>query len=328
MSPLVANASNDPQERALQLDEAVQWARSNTFAATQYPVGRLLELKGANSVAVVIPSREVAATIDTVVASAVTLRDVGLVDEVIVVDADSQDGSASVATAFGATVYQEQFLMPQYGPVLGKGDAMWRALSIIESTVVVFVDSDTHGFGDHFIRGLLGPLLEHDHLQLVKGAYRRPFATGEQSIPDGGGRVSELTARPLLNLYFPELAAFQQPLSGELAARRQALEWIPFMAGYGIEIQMLIDMYRQFGLDSLAQSDLGERVNAHQSLADLGTMAFTVMRTIASRSGFADIATAADQYLGYREGQLDRRASEMVERPPQLALPGQASTDG
>ncbi|MBJ7348192.1 MAG: glycosyltransferase, partial [Thermoleophilaceae bacterium] len=187
MSPLVANASNDPQVRALQLDEAVQWAQTNTFAATQYTVGRLLELKGANSVAVVIPSREVAATIDAVVASAVTLRDVGLVDEVVVVDADSQDGSAAIASAFGATVHQEDFLMPEYGPVLGKGDAMWRALSVVQSTVVAFVDSDTYGFGDHFIRGLIGPLLEHDHLQLVKGAYRRPFAAGDKNIPDGGG---------------------------------------------------------------------------------------------------------------------------------------------
>lgn len=291
-----------------------------TYRADDYAAAHLLTLKGAQSVAVVIPAREVAETVAGVVGPVALLRSAGVIDEVLVIDAASRDGSAEVAAAAGATVLQEAELLPEFGPVLGKGDAMWRALSATTADVVCFVDSDTVGFGDHFVRGLIGPLLEERTLQLVKGAYRRPFTSGELQIADGGGRVSELTARPLLNLFFPELADLQQPLSGELAARRAALASIPFMTGYGVEIQMLIDLYAQHGRAAIVQSDLGVRINAHQPLSSLSAMAFTILRAVMSRTGNEALAAAARSHIGYRDGVLERYESELVERPPLASL--------
>lgn len=275
---------------------------------------RLRALKGVATVAAIVPTRAVADTIGGVVQPLVGLSSAGVLDEVIVVDAGSADATATVAAAAGAKVLQQDRLMTEYGPALGKGDAMWRALSATRCDVVVFVDGDTREFGDHFVRGLIGPLLENPRLQLVKGAYRRPFCAGSERIADGGGRVSELTARPLLNLWFPELAALQQPLAGELAARRTTLAGIPFAVGYGVEIQMLIDVYRAHGIDAIAQCDIGQRINEHQSLARLSAMAFTILRAVAARVA---LPVAEDgRFLRYAEGRLEEGVDTGAERPP------------
>jgi glucosyl-3-phosphoglycerate synthase len=167
--------------------------------------------------------------------------------------------------------------------VLGKGDAMWRALRVLHGEIVCFVDADSEEFGAHYVRGLIGPLLCTPEISFVKGFYRRPFRHGETTFPDGGGRVTELTARPLLNMFFPELAAVQQPLAGEIAARRDALERLPFVTGYGVDIALLIDAYTMLGLDAIAQVDLHVRQNAHQPLRDLGPMAYAVLQAVCSR---------------------------------------------
>ncbi|MFY9264663.1 MAG: glucosyl-3-phosphoglycerate synthase, partial [Solirubrobacterales bacterium] len=278
------------RDHAAALESARSWAATSTRSAAEYPAERILELKGATTIAVVIPSREVAATIGEVAGECVALRDAGAIDDVIVVDAASTDGSGEIARAAGADVHLESDLVAELGPASGKGDAMWRALAVARAEIVVYVDSDSAGFDGSFVRGLAGPLLENPRLQLVKGAYRRPFSQGETCVPDGGGRVSELAARPLLNIFFPELAAIQQPLGGEIAARRQALVAIPYFTGYGCEIQTLIDLYRRFGLAGLAQCDLGERINAHQPLHDLGAMAYVVARALRARAGGAEDA--------------------------------------
>jgi glucosyl-3-phosphoglycerate synthase len=247
-------------------------------------------------VSVCIPVREEAATIGGIVAAVVDE-----VDQVVVVDSSSTDGSARIAAAAGAEVYDQSELLPQFGKGQGKGDAMWRSLSVVRNDVVCFVDGDSLDFGPHFVRGIAGPLLADPAVQFVKGHYRRPFR-GE---PEGGGRVTELTARPLLRLFYPELAECRQPLAGEVAARRSLLEALPWVTGYGVEIAQLVDVYRAVGIDAMAQVDLDVRHNRHQPLSALGEMATAVAAALATRL--------------VREGRLDS-APPVVERPPLASL--------
>jgi glucosyl-3-phosphoglycerate synthase len=219
---------------------------------------------------VCIPTRNEAATIGPIVSAAMEVA-----DEVVVVDC-STDDTARIAAGLGAEVYDQGELLPEMGPVLGKGDAMWRSLTVLRSDVVCFVDGDSEDFGPHFVRGLLGPLADPS-IQYVKGYYRRPFAGG----PDTGGRVTELTAKPLLALFYPELAGCLQPLAGEIAARREVLERLPFLTGYGVDIALLIDAWRIVGLAGLAQVDLDVRQNRHRTLEELGPMADAVLGAVA-----------------------------------------------
>jgi glucosyl-3-phosphoglycerate synthase len=190
--------------------------------------------------------------------------------------------------------------MPSYGDVLGKGDAMWRALSVLRGDVVCFVDADTEHFGPQFACGLVGPLVVDPAVRFVKGFYRRPFRLGDEIAPEGGGRVTELTARPALQLFYPELAEVRQPLAGEIAARRELLEQLPFATGYAVEVAMLIDAWTVAGADAIAQVDLDVRQNRHQPLSELGPMAAAVLGAVVSRAGVTD--------------------TPMVERPPMASL--------
>jgi glucosyl-3-phosphoglycerate synthase len=183
---------------------------------------------------------------------------------------------------------------------------MWRALSVLDSELICFLDADTRAFGPHFAAGLLGPLVCEHGVSFVKAFYRRPLVHGDLQIPEGGGRVNHLMARPALALFYPELAGVLQPLAGEVAARRELLERLPFTTGYGVEIAMLIDAWRAVGLDGIAQVDLDEHRNRHQPLAALTEMAGTVLATIARRLE--------------QEGRLQAaggpRAADPLERPP------------
>jgi glucosyl-3-phosphoglycerate synthase len=231
---------------------------------------------------VCLPARNEAATIGAILRALMPLRAAGVVDQVVVVD-DSTDSTAEIARALGAEVHEQRELMPELGPVLGKGDAMYRALAVLTGDIVCFLDADSERFGAHFACGLIGPLLCDPRLAFVKGFYRRPFRVGEVTLHEGGGRVTELVARPLLNLFYPELAAFRQPLAGEIAVRRSLLERLPFVTGYGVDIALLLDAYAAVGLDALAQVDLDVRQNAHQPLRDLGPMAHAVLQAVALR---------------------------------------------
>src|SRR5580692_10400414 len=196
------------------------------------------------STTLILPTRNVAATIGPILDAVSRLRDrTGLPGQVLVVDADSPDGTAAIARAHGAEVYSENELLPAYGPSQGKGDAMWRSLSVARGDIVMFADADTRDFEEHFIYGTLGPLLTIPGVQFSKAAYRRPFLQDGQSVADGGGRVTELTAKPLLNYFYPGLAGFVQPLAGEFAVCRELLDNIPFLTGYGVEVGILIDVF-------------------------------------------------------------------------------------
>ncbi|HTA33846.1 MAG TPA: glucosyl-3-phosphoglycerate synthase [Solirubrobacteraceae bacterium] len=268
---------------------AERWARARSFHHSLYPAQRIAAER-RESVSVCLPARECAGTVGAIVAALVALREAGVLDEVVVVDAASPDGTAAIAERAGATVWQEAQLLPAFGPVLGKGDAMWRALSVLDGELVCFLDADTQGFSAHFATGLLGPLVCEPGVSFVKGFYRRPLRQGEDAGRDGGegageggGRVNHLTARPALRLFYPELAGVRQPLAGEVAARRELLEGLAFATGYGVEIAMLIDVWRKLGLDGIAQVDLDEHRNRHQPLSALAPMASTVLATIARR---------------------------------------------
>ena len=248
---------------------------------------------------VVLPAREEAATIEPIVATCVRLC-----DQVLVVDSASEDGTAGLAARAGAEVVQENDLLPEFGPCLGKGDAMWRALSAVRGDVVLYLDADTREFGDHFVRNMLAPLERSPAVQFVKAYFRRPF----HDAPEGGGRVTELLARPLLAALYPELREIRQPLAGEAAGRRELLERIPFGTGYSVEIAMLIDVWKEVGIDAIAQADLDVRHNRHQALSDLRPMADAVLASVLERLR--------------REGRLrrDERSVALVERPPMASL--------
>jgi glucosyl-3-phosphoglycerate synthase len=260
----------------------------NTFDHSQFDRDALLSLK-RETVSVCVPTRETAATIEPIVREIVALREDGLVDQLLVVDADSADGTAALAAGAGAEAVSEAELLPAFGPVRGKGDAMWRALSALRGEIVVYLDGDVRDFGPHYVTGLLGPLLaEGGRFDFVKGFYRRPLSVESAELPDGGGRVTELTAKPLLELFVPELAAFRQPLAGELAARRSLLEQVPFACGYGVEIAMLVEVWRRVGLERMAQVDLLSKRNSHQSLAQLGQMSREVIAALLGQVGAAE----------------------------------------
>ena len=269
-----------------------------------------------------VPARNEERTIGPIVADLVSLREAGAIDEVMVIDAGSYDSTPQIAADAGASVHEESDLLPEQGEVLGKGDAMWRALSVLDSDVIVFLDADSEGFGPHFATGLIGPLVCGDTgVEFVKAFYRRPLKVGEVSLPEGGGRVTELMARPLLNLFYPELAGFRQPLAGELAATRDLLLRLPFATGYAVEIAMLIDAWREVGLDGLAQVDIEMRQNRHQPLAELTPMAYTILRAVCTRlEREGRLNELEESELLLPRETLEERGVPLTERPPLASI--------
>jgi glucosyl-3-phosphoglycerate synthase len=251
-------------------------------------------------VSVCLPARECAGTVGAIVAALASLREAGVLDRIVVVDAASADGTAHEAERAGAEVWQEAELLPTFGAVLGKGDAMWRALARLDTELVCFLDADTEGFSAHFATGLLGPLVCEPDVSFVKAFYRRPLdaaaTAAERAAGEGGGRVNALAARPALALLYPELGEIRQPLAGEVAARAELLRRLPFATGYGVETAMLIDAWGELGLEGIAQVDLEEHRNRHQSLRALEPMALTVLATAlvrAQRDGRATLTPPA-----------------------------------
>ena len=282
----------------------------------------LLERK-REAVTVVLPAREVADTIGEIVERLQSLGD--LIDQILVVDAASHDGTADIAARLGADVRQESELLPEFGQALGKGDAMWRALAAAQGELVVYIDSDTRRFSPHFATGMLGPLICEGDIQFVKGYFRRPFTTSDgEERPLDGGRVTELTARPLLSAFYPELAAFIQPLAGEVAGRRSFFDRLPYATGYAIETSMLLHARDALGgTEGMAQVDLEVRHNHHQSLPALAPMAYAVLRVLLERLR-AEGRLLDDHAppLQTADGQLIQ--VEIVERPPYATLRARA----
>jgi glucosyl-3-phosphoglycerate synthase len=293
---------------------AEAWRKARSFHHSRYGADLLRARR--QRVSVCLPARNCAATVAAVVETLVGLRERDLIDEVVVIDGDSQDETARLAAAAGAIVHRESELMSETGPVLGKGDAMWRSLSVLDGDLICFLDADGEQFSTHYVTGLVGPLIELEEIEFVKAFYRRPFRVGEFAVADGGGRVNHLLARPALAIFYPELACFDQPLAGEIAARRSLLERLPFTTGYGVEIAMLLDVYADAGLAGMAQVDLDVHNNRHQPLLALSTMAYEVLGVIAAR------LEREGRLSGLEPGPLVGREAPppSLERPPMLAL--------
>jgi glucosyl-3-phosphoglycerate synthase len=311
--------------RGLSVDLAVSsWREQRRYRAQAFTLQGLHAAKKTTTVSVVLPAKECADTVGGVLETTVTpARRAGLVDEVIVIDAASRDGTAACAAAMGAVVVQQDEPLSEYGPALGKGDALWRGVHRSRGDVVCFLDADTEDPHPHHLLGLLGPLLQDPKVAMVKGAFDRPFRAGGQILAHEGGRVTEVMARPLLNLHFPLLAGFSQPLAGEFGARRELLTRIPFPVGYGVEVAVLIDALEMYGLQALAECDLGVRQNRHQPLRALGEMAFAVLAAVERRRDGPRSATGGHYLRPWEDGAVVHVPVD--ERPPLDSLTAAAA---
>lgn len=317
VSVVTAARTEGRAERGLARDlELARWMTERRYFGADFAPADLLEAK-TTTVAAILPTRECAATIGPILDALAPLRRSGLLDELVVVDADSPDATAAVAREHGARVVLESELRPELGPGRGKGDAMWRAAGATTAELLVFLDADTANFQPGFACGLLGPALLDPAVALVKGTFRRPLALGAEVLDGEGGRVTELVARPLLNLHFPSLAGFAQPLAGEVAIRRGLFERLSIPVGYGVEIAMLIDAFSHAGLSALAEVDLGARQNRHQPLRALSAMAAEIMVAVERRTG----AAPRPAYPAFRPRPEGEASPELwrlrcEERPP------------
>jgi glucosyl-3-phosphoglycerate synthase len=253
-----------------------------TFDASEFDAATLVQLKGDQRVSLCLPARNEEATVGDIVSTArrALVERVPLIDELLVVDDHSTDRTAEVARSAGARVIAAAQVLPRYGEGHGKGEALWKSLFASDGDIVVWCDADLEDFAPSYIVGLAGPLLADPEVGFVKGFYERPLRDGL----DGGGRVTELVARPALALLFPQLASVVQPLAGEYAGRRELLEQLPFVRGYGVDIALLIDVADRFGLDALAQVDLGTRLHRNRTLAELAPQAAAVLQAVLTRA--------------------------------------------
>lgn len=287
MFGLTRTALAPPAER--NLSELVdRWFAENTFHSDEFRnLQSLVDLKErqGQTISLALPTLNEEKTVGKII-STIKRRLVDeypLIDELIVVDSNSEDRTVDIVRAQGIPVFQHPDILPELGTFRGKGEGLWKSLHVTTGDIIVWIDSDITGIHPKFVYGLIGPLLTQPRLGFVKGFYRRPLNLGGQLLTTGGGRVTELTARPLINLFYPQLSGLVQPLAGEMAGRREVLEALPMFTGYGVETGLLIDILQQFGLQSIGQVDLQERVHRNQSLLSLSKMAFAIVQVVMKR---------------------------------------------
>ncbi|MFJ6697126.1 glucosyl-3-phosphoglycerate synthase [Streptomyces sp. NPDC091272] len=315
------------------LEEVERWLGTRSWTAADRPLERLLAAKAARgtTVSVVLPALDEEATVGAIVAAIRTDlmgpeaggRGVPLVDELVVVDSGSKDGTARAAAAAGARVVHRDDILPRVPALRGKGEVLWRSLLVTRGDVICFVDADLREFDPSFVSGIVGPLLTEPDVQFVKATYDRPLGSecdgpGADRAAGQGGRVTELMARPLLNLHWPQLAGFVQPLGGEYAARRSLLERLPFPVGYGVELGLLIDSLHTVGLDALGQVDVGVRKHRHQDGQALGRMAAAIYRTAQLRLSRGHLVRPSLTQFERLDGAFVPRTHpvDTEERPP------------
>ncbi|MFD8642219.1 glucosyl-3-phosphoglycerate synthase [Streptomyces zaomyceticus] len=303
------------------LEEVERWLDRRSWSVADRPLERILAAKRNTKVSVVLPALNEEATVGDIVA--VIRRElmsgaVPLVDELVVIDSGSTDRTAEVAAAAGARVVARDAILPRIPAVPGKGEVLWRSLMVTTGDIVCFVDADLREFSADFVSGIVGPLLTDPDVDFVKAMYDRPFG----DTPGQGGRVTELVARPLLNLHWPQLAGFVQPLGGEYAARRSLLERLPFPVGYGVELGLLVDALHTVGLDALAQVDVGVRKHRHQDGLALGRMAAAIYRTAQLRLSRGHLVRPRLTQFERGEKGFEPRtyAVDTEERPPMAEI--------
>ncbi|GJN98010.1 glucosyl-3-phosphoglycerate synthase [Mycobacterium marinum] len=299
------------------------WLCDRSWNRPRWKIDELVEAKAGRSISVVLPALDEEETIQSVIDSISPLVD-GLVDELIVLDSGSTDDTEIRAIAAGARVVSREQALPEVPPQPGKGDALWRSLAATSGDIVVFIDSDLVNPNPMFVPWLVGPLLTGEGIHLVKSFYRRPLSVGDASGAagaTGGGRVTELVARPLLAALRPELGCVLQPLSGEYAASRELLTSLPFAPGYGVEIGLLVDTFDRLGLDAIAQVNLGVRAHRNRPLAELGVMSRQVIATLLSRCGIPDSGVGLTQFFAEGDGYTECTSPvSLADRPPMSVL--------
>ncbi|GGU95166.1 glucosyl-3-phosphoglycerate synthase [Streptomyces cavourensis] len=302
------------------LEEVERWLTRRSWSSADRPLDRLLDARTAEphrtSVSVVLPALNEEATVGAIVATIrrELMEKVRLVDELVVIDSGSTDATAAVAREAGARVVHRDAILPRIPALPGKGEVLWRSLLVTSGDIVCFVDADLKDFSADFVSGTVGPLLTDPAVHFVKAMYDRPLG----DTAGQGGRVTELVARPLLNLHWPQLAGFVQPLGGEYAVRRSLLERLPFPVGYGVELGLLVDALHTVGLDALGQVDVGVRRHRHQDGQALGRMAAAIYRTAQLRLSRGHLVRPAlTQFERGAEGFVPRtHAVDTEERPP------------
>lgn len=262
-----------------------KWFAENTYQADEFkPLDQLLALKEKQDVTIslALPALNEEETVGHVIKTvkSALMDKAPLLDEIVLIDSNSHDRTRAIASELGIPVYVHQELLPQLGARRGKGEALWKSLLVTRGDIVLWIDTDVVNIHPRFVYGVLGPMLVDPKIQFVKGFYRRPLKVGDKIQAGGGGRVTELTARPMLNLFYPELSGVVQPLSGEYGGRRAALEQLPFFSGYGVETGLLIDVYEKYGLKAIAQVDLLERIHHNQTLEALSKMSFSILQAV------------------------------------------------
>ncbi|CAN5235328.1 glucosyl-3-phosphoglycerate synthase [soil metagenome] len=309
-----------PELATDQTKPAETWLSENSWSRPTWTVEELVAAKKGRTISVVLPALNEEETVASVVETITPLLG-GLVDELIVLDSGSTDDTEIRAIAAGAKVVSRETALPEVPPNPGKGEVLWRSLAATTGDIIVFVDSDLIEPDPMFVPRLVGPLLTRDGIHLVKAFYRRPLKVSGSEDANGGGRVTELVARPLLAALRPDLGCVLQPLGGEYAGTRELLTSVPFAPGYGVEIGLLVDTYDRLGLDAIAQVNLGVRAHRNRPLTELGAMSRQVMATLLSRCGVPDSGVGLTQFFADGEGFTPRTSPVSLEdRPPMNTL--------
>ncbi|MCC7208733.1 MAG: glucosyl-3-phosphoglycerate synthase [Anaerolineae bacterium] len=312
-----------------------RWFAENTFHSREFAdLDALVAMKKSQGVTISLglPALNEEETVGEVITTLkrALMEEAPLLDEMVLIDSNSEDRTVEIAQSLGVPVYRHPDILPEVGTYQGKGEALWKSLAVLKGDIVVWIDTDITNMHPRFVYGLLGPLLKRPSIQYVKGFYQRPLRVDGVLQAVGGGRVTELVARPLLNLFYPELSGIIQPLSGEYAGRREALERVPFFSGYGVETGLLIDLHGLYGLDSIAQVDLEERVHRNQPLTNLSKMSFAIQQVFISRLEKRyglQILRRVNRSMKLIVHEPERFALDIAEisdfeRPPMIDAPG------
>jgi glucosyl-3-phosphoglycerate synthase len=311
------------------------WIQTHTFHYQQFAdLNRLMSAKAERQlkISLCLPTLNEERTIakELVILKSELMTRYPLLDEIVVIDSGSSDKTCEVARAFGADVYLADEILPHLPHYRGKGENLWKALYITSGDIIVYLDADIKNIHHRFAYGLIGPLLLHPGIKYTKAFYDRPIAISKDEIrPTGGGRVTELVIRPLFSLFFPELTQIMQPLSGEYAGFRDIFEQIPFPIGYGVETSMILDIYRKWGMEVMAQVDLEKRVHRNQDTKALGRMAFAIMKTFINRKRHLGLIHLErelfDEMIQYKmvKGDFEAKITKLegYERPPMVTIP-------
>jgi len=311
-----------------------RWLETNTYRCEQFADLKALvaeKQKRGVTISLCLPTLNEEKTIgkEVVLLKSELMTRNPLLDEIAVLDSGSTDRTREIAAEYGADVYLSRDILTELGEKKGKGENLWKAIYQLKGDIIVYIDTDIANIRPHFVYGLVGPLILRPEIEYVKGFYDRPLRIKPGEHIPGGGRVTEILIRPLFSLYFPELTALIQPLSGEYAARREALEQLAFPVGYGVETAHLLDVYRKWGLAALAQTDLGQRIHRNQDTQALGRMAFGILQTFNARlrqyglaHGVDSFSTILRQFANRESGyQLSEHTIREVERPPMSTIP-------